>query len=73
MNILSTLYRTLFPADLDAIFSEESKEKTAVVVAARFSRGNTSVQNERVTTERKFAEEMQRMEQRVSRSHSLSH
>lgn len=73
MNLLRTVYRILFPADLNAIFSEESKEETAVVIAARFSRGNAGVQDKRVTTERKFGDEMRRMAQRVSRNQSLSH
>lgn len=73
MDLLRTLYRILFPANLGTIFSEESKEKTAVIIAARFSRGNAGVQDKRVTTERKFAEEMSRMARRVSRNQLLSH
>jgi hypothetical protein len=73
MNFLRTLHRILFPADLDAIFSEESKERTAVLIAARFSRGNTGVQGKRVTTDRKFAAELRRMEQRVAQHPSLSY
>ena len=72
MNILQTLFRVLFPASLDEVFSDESKERTALGIAARFSRGNISIQNARVTTIRMFAEEMNRMIQRVSREHAPS-
>lgn len=68
MGILKSLYRVLFPASLDSIFSEEAKEKTAITIAARYSRGNTRVQKERVTTDRMFANEMERMAMRVART-----
>ncbi len=67
MTILKTVLRVLFPANLDAVFSEEGKEKTAISIAARYARGNTRVQNERVTTDRAFAQEMERMATRVAR------
>jgi|CXWL01.1.fsa_nt_gi hypothetical protein len=70
MNIfkitIKTIQRILFPVSLDTIFSEESKEKTALRVAARFARGNINSQEERVTTQRKFNAEMDKLTQRVA-------
>jgi|WetSurMetagenome_2_1015567.scaffolds.fasta_scaffold119499_2 hypothetical protein len=72
INIIRVIYRNLFPPSLDEIFSEEGKERTALHVAARFTRGNTGVQNGHATTDRKFKEEMRRMARRVSHTHSPS-
>ena len=69
MNAFQVIFRTLFPPRLDEVFSDEGKERTALRVAMRFSRGNAGVQNGRVTTDRIFCEEMRRMAQRVGRTH----
>lgn len=69
-TIIKTIQRILFPANLDAIFSEEGKEKTALRVAARFARGNVNSQEGRVTTQRKFDAEMDRLEQKVANYHT---
>lgn len=69
-TIIKTVQRILFPADLDAIFSEEGKEKTALRVTARFARGNVNSQEERVTTQRKFNAEMDRLAKRVASYHT---
>lgn len=71
-RLLKAIYRIVFPVSLDDIFSEDGKERTALRIAARFSRGNTGVQNGKVTTDRGFAEEMKRMARRVHRGHQLS-
>lgn len=73
MNFLRVLYRIVFPPNVDQVFSERSKEEVAIIVAARYSRGNAGVQDKRVTTDRKFAEEMDRMAQRVLRDHAAAH
>ena len=64
-KIIQVIRRVLFPKNLDSIFSEESKERTALGVAARYARGNINVQNGRVTTQRKFEEEMNRLARRA--------
>jgi len=63
MGIFKVIRRILFPADVDAIFSEESKEKTAVAIAKSMM-GKTR----RITTQSMFDEEMRRMEQRANRA-----
>lgn len=66
MSIVMTLRRILFPPNLDVIFSEEGKEKTALGIASRFACGNINVQSGRVTTQRKFDEQMAQLARRVS-------
>ena len=66
---LTLIYRMLFPANLDSVFSEQGKEQTALGIAARFSRGNINLQQKRVTTQRKFDEELKAMEARVANQH----
>lgn len=66
MNILKFLIKTLFPTSIEKVFSETEKEKTALNVAARFARGNTSIQYGRVTTTRDFDNELERMRNRAA-------
>lgn len=58
MNILKTIYRFIFPVNLDDLFSEERQEEAALKVAARISRGNTNMQDTRVVTDRVFEKQM---------------
>lgn len=72
MNIFKTLHRILFPVNLETIFSEKSKEETALGVAARIS-DDVNVQSGRVTTQRKFDDEMAQLAKRVlSRNAAIS-
>jgi hypothetical protein len=50
----------------DAAFSEVRREEAALRVAARLSRGNTNVQEMRVTTEREFEEQMTEYSDKVT-------
>ena len=66
MNIFKILIKSLFPTDIENVFSEAGKESTALNVAARFTRGNTSIQHHRVTTAQNFDNEIERMKNRVA-------
>lgn len=66
MNIFRTVRKILFPPNLDTIFTDEGKEKTALSIAARFACGNINIQSGRVTTQRKFDEQMAQLARRVS-------
>ena len=65
MRFIKSIYKILFPANIDNLFSEECKENLALGVAARFTRGNINIQNKRATTARMFSEELRQTEKRV--------
>jgi hypothetical protein len=66
MPFLHELRRIVFPADVDEAFSDIRREEAALRVAARLSRGNTNVQEMRVTTEREFEEQMAEYSDKVT-------
>jgi hypothetical protein len=59
------LRRLAFAPDIARHFSEEEKAQAALRIAARISRGNTNMQNIRVTTESDFERRMDEYEKKV--------
>ncbi len=67
MSIFQTIYRFIRPVNLEQLFSEEKKEEAALKVAARLSRGNTNVQDPRLTTSRRFEQQMAEYARKVEK------
>ncbi len=55
----------IFSSDVESFFTDEEKETRALIVAARFGRGNVNLQAGRVLTARRLKNRMDRYQKRI--------